>query len=414
MKPVFLFLLFALFISSCSRTKVYQWRGENRSGVYPDENLLKTWPEGGPRLLWAAEGIGNGYVSPTVTDDALFITGEIDSMANLFKFSRDGKLLWQIAYDKEWTRSFRGARSHVTVAGELLYVGPGMGNLFCFSTKTGEKIWSKKFTDDFQGQAPLHGHSEAPAIVGDKVFWTAGGLVHNMVALNRFSGEMIWTNKGFQERSSYNNPMVICLSKRKIVVTFSAYHLMGFDTETGQLLWSHEQTNVAPEKREPGHGDTHANTVLFDDGAVYYAAGDGNGGVKLHLSEDGTQIEQIWNNRFFDSYMGGIVKLGNHLYGCGAEKPRLLCVDATTGEITDSLKTASGAVIATDGRLYYYNFKGQVQLIDVFDGKMNVSSSFRIEKGSKEHFSHPVICDGVLYIRRGGTLMAFDIKETKN
>ncbi|MDX9882583.1 MAG: PQQ-like beta-propeller repeat protein [Prolixibacteraceae bacterium] len=413
MKPNLLLLLVILFISSCVRTKIYQWRGDNRSGVYSEKNLLKTWQEGGPQLIWETEGIGNGYVSPTVTDDALYITGEIDSMANLFKFDRNGKLIWKVIYDREWTKSFQGARSHATVVNGLVYVGSGMGNLFCISAKTGEIIWSKKIADDFQGESPLHGHSEAPVIEGDKIFWTAGGSIHNVVAMDRFSGELIWSNKGFQERSAYNSPLVIYLPKRKILVTFSAYHLMGLDAETGTLLWSHEQARIAPEKREPGYGDTHANTVLFENGAIYYAEGDGNGGVKLQLSEDGTQITPVWNNKDFDSYMGGIVKLDEKLYGCGSAKPSLLCVDAMTGEITDSLKTTSGSVIVADGMLYYYNFRGQVQLVDISGDRMDVASVFRIEKGTKEHFSHPVIYDGVLYIRRGNALMAFDIKNRK-
>jgi hypothetical protein len=36
-------------------------------------------------------------------------------------------------------------------------------------------------------------------------------------------------------------------------------------------------------------------------------------------------------------------------------------------------------------------------------------SSFKITKGTKEHFSHPVIKNGILYQRRGDVLMAFNI-----
>ncbi len=411
MKPLFLSLTVILLISSCTQTKIYQWRGENRDGIYREKNLLKTWPEKGPQLIWETGEIGNGYASPTVTDDALYITGEIDSLANLFKFDLNGKQIWKVAYDKEWTKSFPGARSTPTVADDLIYVGSGMGNLFCISAKTGETLWSKKFIDDFQAESPMFGHAEAPVIDGDKIFWTAGGPVYNVVAMNRFTGKLLWSNEGFKERSGYNSPLLISLPQGKILVTFSAYHLLGVDTKTGKLLWSHEQTNVSPEKREPGMGDTHANTVLFEDGAIYYAAGDGNGGVKLQLSDDGLQITQVWNNKKFDSYMGGIVKLANNLYGCGTVKPGLLCADATSGELTDSLKIGSGSVIADDRMLYYYNFKGEVHLIGFAGGKMNPVSSFKIEKGTKEHFSHPVIRNGVLYIRHGNALMAFDIKN---
>ena len=108
--------------------------------------------------------------------------------------------------------------------------------------------------------------------------------------------------------------------------------------------------------------------------------------------------------------MGGIVKIGNYLYGSGTTKKQLKAINATTGELTDSLKVGSGAVIAADDMLYYYNQRGELKLLSYHEGKMKEVSSFKITKGTKEHFAHPVIYRGVLYQRRGNTLMAFDIK----
>lgn len=406
-------VLIVLFFTACTPTKVAEWRGPNRSGVYNETNLLKQWPENGPELTWENENIGNGYVSPTITDDAIYITGEIDSLAHLYKFDFEGTKIWDIVYDKEWVRSYRGARSNPTIVGDLIYVGSGMGNLFCINSKTGETIWSKKFADDFNGTYPYFGHSEAPVVDGNKVFWTPGGEICNVVALDRFTGELIWSNEGLKERSGYNNPKIITVKEHKILVTFSAYHLLGIDAEKGELLWSHEQTNTTPETRNFGIGDTHANTVLFEDGAIYYAAGDGNGGVKLQLSDDGSLITEVWNNKDFDSYMGGIVKSGNKLYGCGTAKPRLVCADAVSGELTDSLKIGQGTLISADDMLYYYNVRGKVYLIDIAGEKMNIVSDFKIDKGTNEHFAHPVIHKGVLYIRHGNALMAYDIKNRK-
>lgn len=33
----------------------------------------------------------------------------------------------------------------------------------------------------------------------------------------------------------------------------------------------------------------------------------------------------------------------------------------------------------------------------------------KIEKGSKEHFAHPVLTNGILYIRHGKALMAYKV-----
>jgi outer membrane protein assembly factor BamB len=186
---------------------------------------------------------------------------------------------------------------------------------------------------------------------------------------------------------------------------------MGFDTDTGNLLWSQVQDNYPPEKRLPGYGDTHSNTVLFDKGSIYYVAGDGNCGVKLKLSDDGKKITEVWRNKGFDSFMGGVVKIGDWLYGCGTVKPDLFVLNTLTGQLTDSLRIGSGAVIAADNRLYYYTQKGDMILLSYNQGKIKKVSSFRIKEGTLQHFSHPVIYKGVLYQRHGNTLMAYDIHK---
>ena len=175
--------------------------------------------------------------------------------------------------------------------------------------------------NDLGGEFPLFGYSEALVVDGDKVFCTPGGPKNNVVALDRITGELIWSNPGAGERPGYNQPQLIELEDRNVFVTFTAYEMLGLDTETGELLWIHKQDNTPVEERKPGQGDTHANTIIYEDGFIYYAEGDGNCGVKLELSPDGKSVKEVWRNKAFDSYMGGIVKIGDYLYGGGAAKP---------------------------------------------------------------------------------------------
>jgi hypothetical protein len=42
--------------------------------------------------------------------------------------------------------------------------------------------------------------------------------------------------------------------------------------------------------------------------------------------------------------------------------------------------------------------------------KYELVSSFEITMGTETHFSHPVIHQGVMYIRHGNTLMAYKVK----
>ncbi|MGC1389470.1 MAG: PQQ-binding-like beta-propeller repeat protein [Bacteroidales bacterium] len=410
-KNSILFVLILLLSSSTGTTRIYEWRGPDRGGIYNESNLLKKWPEDGPKELWAIGNIGNGFVSPVFAEENFYITGEIDSMEVLFSFNLNGEKQWQTILGKEWMRSYPGSRSAPTIADDLLYVGTGLGNLFCVDRSNGKIVWSKDLAADFNGVTPLHGHSESALIQGEKIFWTTGGAINNVVALNRFNGRLIWSNKGFGERSAYNSPKLIDLPSRKILVTFSAYHIMGFDIGTGNLLWSQVQDNYPPEKRLPGYGDTHCNTVLYDKGSIYYIAGDGNGGVKLKLTDDGMKISEVWRNRGFDSFMGGAVKIGDYIYGCGTARPDLRSINSSTGQLTDSLRIGSGAIIAADNMLYYYTQKGAMMLLNYNRGKIEKVSSFRIKEGTLQHFSHPVIHNGILYQRHGNTLLAFDIRK---
>src|SRR3954447_16163148 len=53
-----------------------QWRGPKRDGVSPEKNLLKQWPDDGPKLLWRAKGIGKGYSSVAVVGTRAYVTGD--------------------------------------------------------------------------------------------------------------------------------------------------------------------------------------------------------------------------------------------------------------------------------------------------------------------------------------------------
>jgi outer membrane protein assembly factor BamB len=411
-RKVFFLACFMFFMVAGLQAQIIaQFRGLNRDGVYPEKNLLTSWPAEGPALLWSNNEIGNGYGPPAITSNRVYVTGEIDSTGFLFAFDQKGKLVWKSDYGKEWVKTFQGSRSTPTVVGNLVYVCSGLGNLTCFDAINGSKKWSVDMLKDLHGQIPYHGHAESPLVDGDQVFLTPGGMDTNVVAFNRFTGKINWICKGRSEIPGYNSPIMIKLPSLEILVTFTAYNMLGIDAKTGKLLWFHEQVNTPLAERKPGMGDTHSNSALYENGYIYYIAGDGNCGVKLKLSADGKQISQVWRNTAVDNFMGGFIKIGNRIYTGSDSKRVLLCADANTGQIVDSLKIGNGSLALADNLLYFYNQRGEMNLIKPGSTKMELISKFKISAGTKEHFSHPVIKDGVLYIRHGKSLLAYDIRK---
>lgn len=50
-----------------------QWRGPQRNGISQETGLLKQWPAEGPKLLWQAHDIGDGFSTPSVAGSRLYL-----------------------------------------------------------------------------------------------------------------------------------------------------------------------------------------------------------------------------------------------------------------------------------------------------------------------------------------------------
>jgi outer membrane protein assembly factor BamB len=399
---VTLFIAFLFISGSLLAQTITQFRGPQRNGIYPETNLLKSWPAEGPAMLWKVEGIGNGYSSPIISGDRIYVTGEIDSIGYLFAYNKSGSLIWKKATGREWMENFTGSRSTPTLVDGLLYIETSMGRVICFDALDGTEKWSVDMIKDLNGINVRFGYSEGLLLNNNLVYCFPGGSDTNAVALDRFSGKIEWVSKAMGDSTAYTSPMLISLPSRKIIVNFSIHNLIGLDAATGELLWN---------KQLKGTGDIHGNTSLFDNGSIYFLAGSGSGAVKLALSDDGRSVTETWNNPNVTDVHGGFVKVGNYIY-TSQYKPRRYCsLDATTGLLSDSLKFDKGSLIFADDMLYCYTEKGMVGLVKVDNGKMELISSFKMPVGTKEFFTIPVISEGVLYMRHGDAMLVYDIRK---
>ena len=85
-------------------------------------------------------------------------------------------------------------------------------------------------------------------------------------------------------------------------------------------------------------------------------------------------------------------------------------LDAAKGTVTDKIKAPYGNLIFADSKFIVYGNNGDVSLFNYDKGILVPGGSFKIDKGTKEHFAHPVMANGVLYIRHGEALMAYNVK----
>ena len=73
-------------------------------------------------------------------------------------------------------------------------------------------------------------------------------------------------------------------------------------------------------------------------------------------------------------------------------------------------KIAVGDVIYADGMLYCYSQRGELALVKPDPSGFKVVSLAKVALGSEQHWAHPVIYDGILYVRHGRALIAYKVK----
>jgi outer membrane protein assembly factor BamB len=407
-KKHILWLVIMLSVISIQAQTVYQWRGPARDGFYNETGLLSQWPEKGLQLLWFTENLGPGYAAPVVTNDKLLIMGVENGNSVLFSFNLKGDLLWKAPNGKEFTGSgyasnFPGARSTPTVIGDLVYATSGLGRIACFNINTGKEIWAVDMVKDLKGYQNEFGYSESVVTDDKTVYCFPGGKDINVAALDRFTGKTVWISKATGDTTHFVSPILVQLPSRKVFISVSRHYIFGVDCSNGELLWKYR---IAFK-----YDGEHCNTPIYDAPYLYLVTAEdkGKGTIKLELSLDGKSVKEIWTNPQVKNNLGGFVVADNKLF-VTSENRNLNMLDLVTGEVVEKIKAPYGCLILAGNKFICYGNNGDVSLFNYTNGKLIPGGTFKITKGSKEHFSHPVISNGVLYIRHGEALMAFKIR----
>jgi len=382
-----------------------QFRGPDRDGIFPETGLLKTWPEGGPPVIWVAEGLGGGYASVTVVGGRVYVPGMYNGdQGRITTLDLDGNVVGTIDYGKETLdKRAPGPRSTVTIEEDRAYVMSGFGVVTCFNPTSGDTLWQVDTLGRFGGKNITWSIAESLLIDRGNVICTPGGKDASVVALDKMTGETVWTSQGLSDLSAYCSPDVIEHGGRRIILTMTAKYVVGLDADSGEVLWKHgHETDY----------DIHAVTPVYADGMLYYTAGYGSGGGMLELSEDGASVTPKWRDDNLDCQHHGVILIDGYLYGAGHKSNRLLCIELKSGKVMwETRDVKQGVVVYADGMLYVYEGpkRGIVSLVKATPDGFERSGSFTVTQGADNHWAHPTIANGRLYIRHGDVLIAYDI-----
>lgn len=412
-------VLVAGFISSSLAEAEPLWpcyHGPRRDNRSLEAGLLKTWPKEGPRLLWAAEGIGHGYSSTSIGVDGIYTAGSIEKQTHVTALDFNGERLWQSPNGESWEATSRqswavpysGARGTPTVDGSFVYHLSELGRLTAFDAETGAPRWSVDVLETFKAPRPKYGLSESVLIQGDRLFCCPGGEEGFIVALSKGTGEPLWAQRDIQDPIGYSSPVPATLDGVEQLINLSAKRVFAIAPTDGRLLWEYPFANAR---------GNNATDVVVRDGFVCASTGYGGGSILLEprRQPDGRfKARQVWKTDLLDNHHGGVVLFEGHLYGSGQASSGWQCLDFRTGQPRWRAR-GKGSLTYAEGHLYCLDERGTLSLARATPRNWEVTSSFRLPSGGRgQYWAHPVVCGGRLYARHGEMLFAYDIRDEEH
>ena len=422
-------LLVAGLLFACTATAADwpQWRGPDRTAISSETGLLKAWPKDGPPRTWTVSGLGDGHGAPTIADGKIFGMGTRGGKDGIWALKEsDGSELWFTPFDDpRKTNQNNGPSGSTTFADGKLYTVSSNGKLACFSAANGKKVWGVDYVADFGGRVPSWGFTDSPLIDGEKLICVPTSAKAAVAALNKDSGKVIWKTEiagGPGNGAGYASPIKATLGEVPMYITLlgKSGGVVAVHADTGKLLWQYARI---------ANGTADIPTVIVKDDLVWCSSGYGDGGsALLKMTAEGKDRVSVKELKYYDqslqNHHGGMVLVGDYVYfGANHGQGYPACVEFKTGEKKYKMSKpiggggGSAAVAFADGMLYYRYQNGQVVLLNATpdEDEVKVAGSFKVPDQSRAaQWAHPVIANGMLYIRDQEKLHCYNVKADKN
>lgn len=411
-----LFLAAAAGLSIASTTAARDWpswRGPDRTAIAPETGLLKEWPADGPPLVWQADGFGRGYSSMAIVGDRIFTMGSRKGGCDLIAADRTtGKELWSVRVGKG------NPNCTPTVDGDLVFALGREGDLVCANALSGSILWQKSFARDFGGKMMSGwGYSESPLVDGDRLICTPGAEDAVIVALDKRSGDVIWKsampaeggNRG-KDGAGYSSVVISNAAGVKQYIQLTGRGVISVAADDGRHLWSYNRI---------ANGTANIPTPIVKDDYVFCSTGYGTGAALLQVKSNGGKLsaEEVYflDAKKLQNHHGGMILFGDHIYcGHGHNKGFPLCLELKTGEVVWNGRgpgSGSAAILLADGNLYFRYEDGTMALIEATTDGYKLKGEFKLATNNGKSWPHPVIVDGLMYLRDQGTLLCYDVRQ---
>lgn len=347
-----------------------RFRGPNGQGVSSETDLPLRW-SGSEGIAWKTPIPGNGWSSPIVLDDRVFLTTATDGDQSCRVICLDrqsGDLIWNTEVHRQVPGAKRRQNSYATPTpvtdGKRVYAVFADGTAVAVDM-AGQRVWINSEIKFYS----LHGLGASPLLVGDQLVMPFDGSSQDqervgwkipwedavVLSLDTATGEVRWRGKRGPSRVGHVTP--ILLDDGKLIVSAGGDRVQGFDAQTGERIWSiYSQGEGVTPSPVVGNGLIYTSSG-FEAPTIRAIRPGGTGDV--------TDTHIVWQQTKGVPVLASPLYVAPYLYTITRDNI-LHCIDGATGSVV-WLKRLTGVHSASpvfaDGRIYILSEDGVTRVL---------------------------------------------------
>lgn len=381
-----------------------QMRGPTAQGVATTSGVPITWSEL-QHIAWKTPIAGEGWSSPVVGSDAVFLTSALENGRSLHAYRIDlasGRVDWDVEVFVNTVVPEKHARNtHASptpvVQGDRLYVHFGGMGTACLSTADGRTLWANR---DLAVDHEV-GPGGSPVLYRDALLLTCDGVdVQYGAALDARTGALLWRkDRSATERlakvtaslrKSFGTPFLVTVDGMDQALSIGAERLYAQDPLTGKELWHVDFPGFSNASMPVSDGKVLIFNTAFASSQLW--------AVRLGgASGDVTTSHVAWKAKFSSLSQPSPILFEGRVYAVN-DSGILVCLDAATG--TEIYKERIGSDFAAspvlaDGRLYFFDARGKATVVQSGDA-FRVLATNTLEAGC---MASPAVAGGSLIVR---------------
>lgn len=377
-----------------------QFRGPDRTNISKETGLLRSWPEGGPRVLWTT-AVCEGYAGAAIHAGRVYVN-DYDRAGNAWLVRcltlNDGRELWRYQEPKRIRPNHGITRTVPVLDGRHVLSLDPKCVIHCLDAESGRELWQKNLVRDYNAQIPPWYNGQCPLLDGDRVILGIGGDAL-MIAFDPATGRELWrTPNPDRWPLSHSSVMPAVLGGVKQYVWSTLFGVLGVDAADGRLLWHHPfKFNVA----------VAPSPLPIDGERVFMTAGYDAGTVMIRVRRDGERFvtetvfeltPEQWNAEVHTPILHE-----NHLFAVGRKKRGLFtCLDLDGKVVWDSGGQADfdlGSFLLADGMFFVLEGQtGVLRLIEASTTRYHELANAQVLSGDNV-WGPMALSDGKLVLR---------------